>query len=158
MKKTHLFSNLLAIFIALLVTNCTDNQPNKELSLIVDDYIQTYQEREDWEKLLSFYSDSIYLNDINLGMEFNGIDSFKVFYDWPNSNFKKLSPEQEHFFIDDVIVLENKAIIRGNFNPFYWKGEVQEWAGPFIFCLYFNEDNKIIQQYDYVKYPARFLE
>lgn len=133
-------------------------EPTTSLEEVVEDYIRTYQERKDWNKLLSFYSDSLNFQDVNLGMDFASKSAFEEFYDWPNPDFQKLSPEQKHFEVEDLVVLNNQAIIRGHFNPFYWKGQRQDWADGFVIWLYFNQDQKIIRQYDFVKYPAWILE
>ncbi len=158
MTREFLAISLVTTVLAITITNCSAPQSDSDLSPVVEDYIRTYQKRKDWTKFLSFYSDSVYMKDVNLGLEFQGKDAFKTFYDWPNPNFKKLNDNQRNFTVEDVVVYQDKAIIRGYFNPFYWKGEIQNWAGPFIIWLYFDETHKIIQQYDYVKYPARFLE
>ena len=82
----------------------------------------------------------------------------KKFYDWPNPAFQKLSPDQLIFTTETLLIQDNQAIIRGHFEPFIWKEERQEWAGDFVFWLYFNEANKIIKQLDYVKYPSWIIK
>ncbi|MEL6657269.1 MAG: nuclear transport factor 2 family protein [Bacteroidota bacterium] len=131
--------------------------PSAELQKVVEDYIATYQAREDWEKLLSFYSDSLYFIDINMKYEFHDKAGFMAFYDWPNPQFSKLSPEQKHFLMEDLIVKDQTAIIKGRFQPFYWKGDLKEWTDLFTMWLHFNDDHKIIRQYDFIKYPKQFL-
>lgn len=123
----------------------------------VERYIQTYQSRTDWPAFLDFYADSVYMEDMNLGLSFKEKKEFAKFYDWPNEAFQKLSTEQNTFILDELTVGENHAIIRGRFQPFYWKGELQQWSGNFLITLYFNSAHKIVRQYDFVRYPKRFL-
>ena len=143
-------------FLLLLVLSCQNNTDNS-LAGIVEDYLQTYQERNDWEKMLAFYSDSIHLEDINLELEFNGKEAFRAFYDWPNPSFQKTSPDQKTFQIEEVTIAGQTAVIRGRLAPFYWEGELQNWPGLFTIWLTFNEDQQIIRQYDFFKYPKSFL-
>ena len=131
--------------------------PTTELQKVVEDYIATYQAREDWEKLLSFYSDSLYFIDINMKYEFHDKAGFMEFYDWPNPQFSKLTPEQKHFLVEDLIIKDHTAIIKGRFQPFYWKGDLKEWTELFTMWLHFDDDYQIIQQYDFIKYPKQFL-
>lgn len=152
----------VGITIALLITQCAAPPPNQDvesnpLKATVEAYIQTYQERADWEAFLSFYSDSVLMKDILLDLEFQGKEAFAAFYDWPNPAFEKLYPGQKTFELEEVVIQENIAAIRGTFTPFIWKKERQDWAGGFTIWLYFDEGQKIIQQVDYIKYPKRFL-
>ena len=130
---------------------------DEQLLEVVAEYITTYQERKDWDKLLSFYSDSLYFLDINMQMEFTDKAGFMSFYDWPNPNFRKLSPDQKSFLVEDIIVKDRTAVIKGRFQPFYWKDDLREWTDLFTIWLHFNEDLKIIRQYDFIKYPKQFL-
>ncbi len=147
---------ILACFLSVVVLSCQNNT-DSTLTAVVDDYLQTYQERNDWEKMLSFYSDSIYLEDVNLELEFNGKDAFRDFYDWPNPSFRKTSPQQKTFQIEEVAIHGQTAVIRGRLAPFYWKNDLQNWPGLFTIWLTFNEDQQIIRQYDFFKYPKSFL-
>lgn len=150
---------LLLSVIILCCSGCTNVQTETSpLQDTVDDYIKTYQERNDWEKMLSFYSDSIYLYDPNLQYECNGMEEFKFFYNWPDTNFRKFSPEQANLTVEDLMIEGNKAVLRGRFNPFYWQGQLQDWPGGYTIWLFFNEDQKIIQQYDYIIYPPEIIK
>ena len=153
----QLLTKLLLMLVYLNFFSCKVNKPPL-LKTRVADYIQTYQERTDWDKLLSFYSDTLHFEDINLGLKMDGIEAFKQFYDWPNPDFQKLIPNQLIFKTEAVLIQRNQAIIRGQFEPFIWKKERQEWAGDFVFWLYFNEDGKIVKQLDYVKYPSWIIK
>ena len=128
-----------------------------QLQQVVDDYIATYQARDDWQGFLSFYSDSLYFLDINLKAEYHDREAFAAFYDWPNPGFKKVTADQLTFEVEDLVVADQTAIIKGRFEPFYWQGELQEWTDLFTIWLHFNDERKIIRQYDFIKYPKAFL-
>lgn len=129
----------------------------ERLQAVVADYVATYQAREDWETFLSFYSDSLYFLDINLRAEFHDKAAFAAFYDWPNPGFKKVKPTQKTFVEEDLLVADHRAIISGRFEPFYWQGELQRWDDLFVISLYFDDELKIVRQYDFIKYPKAFL-
>lgn len=156
MNKQLLTKLLWSFFLLIFFIQSINAQSIIEST--VADYIQTYQERTDWEKLVSFYSDTLHFEDINLGLKMEGIEAFKKFYDWPNPDFQKLTPEQLIFKTEAILIQRNQAIIRGHFEPFIWKGERQEWAGDFVFWLYFNKAGKIVEQLDYVKYPSWIIK
>lgn len=130
----------------------------QSIKKVVDDYIETYRERNDWDKFLSFYDDSVYMKDILLGYECKGLEAFKQFYDWPNANFKKLTPTTKTFEVEDIVIDSKVAIIRGYFNSFYWKHKKMDWPEGFTIWLYFNKEKKINKQLDYLHYPSDILK
>lgn len=154
---------LLTVSLCVLGFSCEPSSPeqptdtNEILRLVVNDYISTYQARDDWHKFLSFYSDSLYFLDVNLRTAFQDKEGFAAFYDWPNPNFEKTAPEQLTFTVEDLIVADHTAIIKGRFLPFYWQGELKEWTELFTIWLHFDDDWKIVRQYDFIKYPKIFL-
>lgn len=155
---------LVAGAFLLALASCTEPKVEAELpdeteqlQQVVEAYITTYQARADWGKLLSFYSDTVYFQDVNLKLEFDTKADFMAFYDWPNPDFSKLSPEQKAFLVEDLIIKDRTAIIKGRFQPFYWQGDLKEWTDLFTIWLHFNEDGKIVRQYDFIKYPKQFL-
>lgn len=155
-----LFGGLAIASLLLLPGRETDAdtaERKDELAEIVADYIATYQAREDWNHFLSFYSDSLQFLDINLRVAFADKSGFASFYDWPNPDFEKQDPTQDNFTLEEVAIDTRSAVIKGRFQPFYWKGKRQEWTDLFTIWLHFNEDLKIIRQHDFIRYPKAFL-
>lgn len=134
------------------------NLQAQSIQKVVKDYIETYRERNDWEKFLSFYDDSLYMKDISLGYECKSLQAFKEFYDWPNPNFKKVTPDTKTFEVEGLIIKRNTAIIRGYFNSFYWKEQKMNWPEGFTIWLYFDKNKKIIKQLDYLHYPSEIMK
>lgn len=120
-------------------------------------YFQVFADRQDWEALLSFYDEKVVFQDLNQDLRFEGIEAFQGFYNWPDSSFSKLSPDQHHLEVEELMVLDTVAIARGHFNPFLWKGQRVEGIEDFTIWLYFNDKMKIVKQLDYIEYPAAFL-
>lgn len=125
------------------------------LQKIVDNYIQTYQKRADFNKFLSFYSDSILLEDMVGGYRMEGKNAFAEFFDWPNPNFQKL--EEETLMITDKIIDNQQAVLKGYFTPFSWNDQKVE-AMQFTTVLTFDEANKIEHQVDWINYPNNLID
>lgn len=121
-------------------------------------YFETYQQREDWDSLLTFYRDDILFKDANLSYEVRGIEAFKDFYNWPDTSFRKIVHEQKHLVLETMMVQDSVVVGRGRLNPFFWNNELQEWPEDFTIWLYFDENMKIYRQIDWVRYPAWMIQ
>jgi len=125
-----------------------------------EDYFSTFSQREDWDKLLSFYRADLQFHDIALHIELDSLWQFERFYNWPDTGFHKLSPEQEHLAIESIIVEDSTAVARGHLNPFYYYGELidSDWGMEFTIWLYFDQHQKIKRQVDWFEYGPEVLE
>ena len=150
------------IFLSFLAASCQPKgRQHADLSSEVRDqaqkYFQIFADRQDWQALLSFYDEEIIFEDLNQDLVFEGLEAFRGFYNWPDNSFSKLSPDQAHLEIEELIVRDTVAIARGHFNPFLWHGERIEGIEDFTIWLYFNDSLKIVRQLDYIEYPVAFL-
>lgn len=125
-----------------------------------EDYFSTFSQREDWDKLLSFYRKDLQFHDIALHIELDSLWQFERFYNWPDTGFHKLSPEQEHLVIESIIVQDSTAVARGHLNPFYYYGELvdSDWGMEFTIWLYFDQNKKIKRQIDWFEYDPKVVE
>ena len=121
-------------------------------------YFEIYQQREDWDSLLSFYRDDIRFKDANLSYEAEGIEALKDFYNWPDTSIRKIMHEQKHLVLETMMVEDSVVVGRGRINPFFWNNELQEWPGDFTIWLYFDKNMKISRQIDWVRYPAWMIQ
>ncbi|MEK6478665.1 nuclear transport factor 2 family protein [Catalinimonas sp. 4WD22] len=156
MKQINQFFILLCIFL-LACGPSEEEQFEQQVRSRAIDYFATYQQREDWNKFLSFYHPKVTFTDAALKTRTRGIDAFEEFYNWPDSNFQKISPAQKHLEVQDIVTQDSLVVARGHFNPFYWHGEKQEWTGGFTIWLYFDKNLKIRHQVDYIQYPASVI-
>ena len=156
---------LLTSLLGLVLAACTSETPGTEATPpplhvrnleIARDFFDTFSERKDWDKLLSFYREDLVMEDIILQMRFEGLEEFKGFYNWPDTNFHKLTPEQEHLAIESLLADDSTAVARGHLNPFYWQGELVDvpWGMEFTIWLYLDEAGKIYRQIDWFEYDA----
>lgn len=153
-------------FVSILLWQCevADTKSNLTSRSIAvkkttEAYFQTFAERKDWEKLLSFYQEDFVFEDVIVQKHTKDIEAFKAYYDWPNPNFKKLFPEQKHLEIEYIITNDSMSVVQGHVNPFYWEGKLwkMEWGGKFTIWLFFNQELKIIRQIDWFEYPGDVL-
>ncbi len=143
----------ISLVISLFFYSCS----NKETSLVentTDQFYQTFNERQDFEKFLSFYAEEAILEDIVNGDRIEGKEALKNFFDWTNPDFQLL--EDNSLVVSEQIIQNNKAVVQGYFTPFKW-GTAEFEAMHFTTILSFNEEGKIIKQVDWINYPATLV-
>jgi len=166
MMHTRTFSVLLIMTLLVFLPACqqtnsggavSENSPTRKAA---EAFFDTYAQRRNWAKLLYFYREDMVFEDIALQIQIQGKENFKSFYNWEDPNFQKLSEDQAHLVLHDLIVQGNKAVARGYFNPFMWNGELQEWkwGSEFTIWLFFDDNQKIRKQIDFIEYPDAVLE
>lgn len=148
--------------IACSFNGCTDGRQARiaAVQAQAEAFFQTYAERADWEQFCSFYRQDMQFEDVALQLKLDSLWQFQRFYNWPDPNFEKLSPEQKHLIIEDMVVDENKVVAKGYFQPFYWYNQPVKpiWGMQATFWLYFDEDLKIEKQIDWIEYDPSVLE
>ena len=90
------------------------------------------------------------LEDIINGDRITGKRNVKAFLNWNNTKFKLI--DSVALKLDYLVVEGNRAVAKGHFKPFQW-GEAMVEAMHFTTILYFNEDQKIVRQVDWINYP-----
>ena len=119
----YLFATLCLLFISCQHKPVSEESSRSHfIQSTAEDYFATYAEREDWEKLCSFYREDVQFEDVMLQLHLDSLWKFKRFYNWPDTGFAKLYPEQKHLVIETLTVNDSMAIARGYINPFYWYG------------------------------------
>ena len=153
------------VYVILLISCSTEIKEKKETKTeliyqTAEAYFDTYAERKDWNKLLSFYSPQMTFEDVVLQMKLDSFSQFKKFYNWPDPGFKKLSDSQQSLVVESLVANDSMAVARGHFNPFYWHGEYIEpaWGMEFTMWLYFDENQKITRHIDWIEYDIPVWE
>lgn len=147
---------LIAALLSLLIVSvyaCSDVDKER-IDQIVEDYSTVYSDRIDFDKFLSFYSDSIVLEDIVNGDKLRGKRALKDFFNWNNRAFKKISPY--NLVVEQKIIEGNTAVLKGYFTKFKW-GESEFGPMYFTTMLTFDDSGKIIKQLDWVNYPKELI-
>ena len=158
-----------ALFSFLILFGChlsSNNPPeltrSQQVSKRAHAFFQTFADRNDWEAFCSFYREDMFFQDILLQIELDSLWQFKRFYAWdsPDYEFEKLTPEQPHLTVVNLIANDSSAMATGHFNPFYYNGDLidTEWGMEFTIILYFDQDLKIVKQTDWIEYDDYALE
>lgn len=123
-------------------------------------YFQTYAERTDWPGFCNYYREDLHFEDIILQLKLDSLWQFQRFYNWPDTNFAKLSPEQETLIINTLVCNDSVAVAKGYFTPYIWYGQRMEpeWGMEATFWLFFDENLKIYKQIDWIEYDPDVLE
>lgn len=145
--------SIFPFFILLFFISC--HNQDSVIKQTVKDYYQTYQERNDFQKFLSFYDEEMILEDIIFGEKINGLEKFEEFFDWENPKFKKLS--EKTLIVQEQIFDKNKVVTKGYFTPFKW-GDYECESMNFTTILTFNENGKIIKHVDWINYPSTLID
>ena len=159
------------IFLSILFfISCHPEEPEtpsvtdkrQQVETVARDFFKTFADRQDWDKLCSFYREDMVFEDILLQIKLDSLWQFMRFYKWDEEgdNFKKLTPEQEHLTVYSLVANDSVAVARGRVNPFYYYGELidVEWGMEFTIWLYFDERFKIKKQIDWMEYDPSVFE
>lgn len=160
--RFHLLSFFLLILLVVACVKPPIKEPNRKAAIeaTAKAFFDTYAERTDWEKFCAFYREDLQFQDILLQLELDSLWQFKRFYNWPDTNFSKLSPEQAILEVHQLLVNDSVAIASVHFNPFYWYGQKIEspWGMEAVFELHFDENLKIKKQIDWIEYAPETLQ
>lgn len=147
-RKVH-FLYLLTCF--LFLSSCTESDTLR----IANDYFDTYRQRTDYEKFISFYDDEAVLEDIINGDRIIGKESIKTFFNWDHPDYSRRA--EKALILESLLIKGDLAVAKGYFTAFSWKSST---FGPmhFTILLSFNQDGKIIKQVDWINYPASLVD
>lgn len=152
-KRKRAIYSFYAILMTMFCGACMPK--TNEVESLVKEYYEVFNERKNIEEFLSFYADSIVLEDLVNGDRVVGKAALRNFYDWENSNYKSLDENSLEVF--EQIVQEKQAVVKGYFTPFEWEGMVFE-AMHFTTILTFDAAGKIIRQVDWINYPSSLVD
>ena len=159
--------NLIFIAFSLMCTcwfcaGNTESDQSQKVYSTASEFFSTFADRSDWEKMCSFYREDVRFEDVMLQLKLDSLWQFKRFYNWEDTTyvFEKLSPDQEHLVVESLLVNDSMAVAHGHFNPFIYAGErvETEWGMDFTIWLFFDEEQKIIRQIDWIEYDPSVLE
>ena len=157
------FLIIISLFACDTASNTsTPTAPNRSQQVyeVADNFFATYAERQDWEKLLSYYRPDMQFEDVLLQLKLDSLWQFERFYNWPDTNFQKLSPEKAALEVEHLVANDSVAIAYGHFTPFYWYGQLidLDWGMNFTMIIEFDENLKIKKHIDWIEYDDTVLE
>lgn len=148
---------LAVIFSIIVLTTlaCSKENPKESIRSIAEAYYETHKVRKDFEGFLSYYDEQIVLEDIISGGQVEGKNNLKAFLNWDDKEFKLI--DTVAIVLEDLVVDGNKVVAKGYYTPFLW-GVSEFEAMYFMTILYFNEDQKIVRQIDWINYPNSLFD
>ena len=144
---------LTILFIIILSACSSRDKNNNELSYVVESFFNVYSQRNDFERLISFYDNNAQFEDIIYGASFKSKAEIKGFLAWDKGEFQLLSGERI-LTVTKQVLDKNIAVTEGFFHEFSYDGQK---LGPWLFVIVqeFNTQNKIIKQTDWINYTPR---
>ena len=149
MKQTLIVFTLLGLVLYACSTEKEDSAENT-----VDNFFETFNMRQEFDKFLGFYAEDVVLEDMINGDRVVGKEQLRNFFDWDNPDLKIIGPNS--LVVSEKIIEQNKAVVKGYFTKFLWQGTEFE-AMHFTTILTFNEAGKIIKQIDWINYPTTLV-
>ncbi|KZN35166.1 hypothetical protein N474_03090 [Pseudoalteromonas luteoviolacea CPMOR-2] len=156
-----MLKNIYLCLLAILFSGCnsvSQKEPPSELSVLVEQYIKTYQARDNFKQFLTYYDDHVVLEDMLYGVKVTNKKAFSEFFDWGAGSFKVLDGKRT-FDVSQIIVDQKQrtVVLSGEFNPFSYN---EQKLGPWRFTtiLQFNQAGLISYQQDWINYfPRSFI-
>ena len=143
----------LTIFCSLCLQSHATELNNAHLRQLAADYFNTYSQRLNFDRLMSFYADDALLEDVIYGHRAEGKMAIREFLDWGRGDFKLLQGSKI-LTIEQQVFGPNRVVTEGYFHRFSYQGKP---LGPwrFIITLKFNSEGKISQHTDWINYTPR---
>ncbi|KGJ93671.1 hypothetical protein ND2E_2164 [Colwellia psychrerythraea] len=144
---------ILSLFIIFILNACASTHENNQLPQVVKEYFDTYSQRDNFKKFMSYYADNAQFKDIIYGNSLQGKDEIKEFLNWDKGEFETLMGTKA-LTVTKHTYGKNTVITEGYFHTFSYYGQK---LGPWLFVitLEFDSENKIIKQTDWINYTPR---
>lgn len=129
----------------------------KKVQKTAEKYFETFAERKDINKLLSFYSvNPKYLDAVTHGVV-EGRENLKIQMNWNDKDYKSDPKNPKCLEVEEMLCNDSVVVANGHYNPYYYKNNYVERMN-FSIWLYFDKDGKIYKQVDWNQYSNEMLE
>ena len=145
------FKILFLAAITLLVS-CQNKQESKS-EQVAKLFFDTYAERADYNKMKSFYNDSVDYENVIQNTSIIRLETGYLLNELFSWNDKSLVYENNKLLkVDEIITNDSMAIVNGQFNSYTYNGFT---FAPMKFTthLYFDQNHKVKKQVDWFNYP-----
>lgn len=145
------FKILFLAAITLLVS-CQNKQDSKS-EQVAKLFFDTYAERADYNKMKSFYNDSVDYENVIQNTSIIRFETGYLLNELFSWNDKSLVYENNKLLkVDEIITNDSMAIVNGQFNSYTYNGFT---FAPMKFTthLYFDQNHKVKKQVDWFNYP-----
>jgi len=127
-------------------------QEQLDIKRIAHAYFDVYAERKDFDYFMSFYDESVVLEDIVYGFLASDKNAVKQFFNWSDPKFSALN--NKALVVNQLLIENGQVVAEGYFTRFIYN---EQTLGPwrFIIRLTFNEKGKITHQVDWINYTPK---
>jgi hypothetical protein len=118
-----------------------------------NEYFETYSSRLDFDKFMLFYAKDAVLKDIVYGVEMQGTEEIRKFFDWERGNFSTVNAGPI-LVITDQVFSNNRVVTTGYFEEFYFgANKLGPWE--FVIWQWYEKSGKIREQHDWINYSPK---
>lgn len=122
----------------------------------VDEYFETYQQRQDFSAFMAFYAEDAVLKDIVYEIEVSGKGNIAEFFDWSRGSFS-VADDGPILSVNSHFIDGNSVVTRGVFHSFSFNGkEMGPW--DFIILQRFDQHGLIEYQEDWINYLPKQIQ
>ena len=149
MKIKHLF--LIAVA-ALTQISCQNNEKDKAEE-VAQLFFETYADRKDFNKIKSFYNDSIEYENVIQNTSTLKFETSYLLNNVLSWNDKSIAYEGgKALKVNEIISKDSMVVVNGEFNSYTYNG-FQFLPMRFTTYLYLDKNHKIVKQVDWFNYP-----
>lgn len=149
MKIKHLF---LAALASVSLFSCQNNE-KKKAEEVAQLFFETYAERKDYNKIKSFYNDSVAYENVIQNTSTINFETGYLLNNVLSWNDKSIAYEGgKALKVKEIISNDTVVVVNGEFNSYTYNG-FQFLPMRFTTYLYLDKNYKIVKQVDWFNYP-----
>ncbi len=139
---------ILLLFTVIFLVSCGKENKTQQIG---ERFFQTYSQRKEVDKMISFYAKDFHYE--NIGFESETDDPkflYEEFYGWKDPAF--LYKSDKTISIEEIVSNDSTIVATGTTMPYSYNGKEVEGTG-FVIWLDLDKDLKIKKQTDWFDYP-----
>ncbi|HLV24159.1 MAG TPA: hypothetical protein VKY36_05210 [Moheibacter sp.] len=139
---------------AMIIFGCAKENKTQQLG---QRFFDTYSERKEIDKMLSFYSNQFEYENVNFESATNDAKFlYEELYGWKDTAFKYNS--EKTIQVEEILTSDSSIVAKGTTMPYTYNGK-QVDGTRFVIWLELDQNLKIKKQTDWFDYPmAEIIE
>lgn len=147
-KRIKMIKKLFALLTVSLLLSCGKESKTQQIG---ENFFETYSQRSEMDKMLSFYADKFEYKNVAFESEANDPKFlYEEFYGWKDPKFKFES--KQTIQIEEIISNDSSIVARGKTTPYTYNG-IKVKGNDFVIWLDLDKNYKIKRQTDWFDYP-----
>ncbi len=161
-SKKHMKKAVIMFLLGILITTltgCNSLEERKNVKIIREFY-ETYAERKNLDKLMSYYSNSDpqWVDAVAQSLV-EGKENIQNRYkgEWSDEKYKKHPDYPKTVQVETILSNDSIVAVSGRYNPYYYNGNLINEM-KFTSWLYFDKEGKIKKQIEWMQYSVSDLQ